>query len=162
MNALPLPPLVRLIDDDAAFRESHQLLLELEGYEVAVYPGGAEFIAADDLSRPGCILLDIRMPGMSGLEIQQALIDRGSRLPIIILTGHGDVKTAVHTLKAGAFDFIEKSSNPRSFWRPSAAPARSPPSSRSTKRRTRGSSKPTNRSRPASAKCSATPSGACR
>ena len=65
MNALPLPPLVRLIDDDAAFRESHQLLLELEGYEVAVYPGGAEFIAADDLSRPGCILLDIRMPGMS-------------------------------------------------------------------------------------------------
>lgn len=112
MNALPLPPLVRLIDDDAAFRESHQLLLELEGYEVAVYPGGAEFIAADDLSRPGCILLDIRMPGMSGLEIQQALIDRGSRLPIIILTGHGDVKTAVHTLKAGAFDFIEKSSNP--------------------------------------------------
>lgn len=109
MNAKPL---VRLIDDDSAFRESHKLLLELEGCDVVSFPGGTAFLNADDLSRPGCILLDIRMPGMSGIEIQSALNAEGCRLPIIILTGHGDVKTAVHTLKAGAFDFIEKSADP--------------------------------------------------
>jgi two-component system response regulator FixJ len=101
-------PIVHLVDDDAAVRRSAGFMLKTSGYEVLTYESGVELLkAAKDLTE-GCILLDIRMPGMDGLEVQQALKDKGVGLPVIIMTGHGDVTLAVRAMKAGAVDFIEK------------------------------------------------------
>lgn len=107
-------PLVRLIDDDEDFRRSQRMLLAAFGFDVREYGSAIDFLASDQLQRPGCLVLDIRMPGMTGIELQQKLLeaDVGAELPIIFLTGHGDVQTAVHTLKTGAFDFIEKRGDP--------------------------------------------------
>ena len=99
---------VHLVDDDEAVRRSAGFMLKTSGYWVHAYESGVELLkAARDLS-PGCILLDIRMPGLDGLEVQQALHDKGISLPVIIMTGHGDVSLAVRAMKAGAVDFIEK------------------------------------------------------
>ena len=101
-------PLVHLVDDDGAIRRSAGFMLKTSGYQVRSYESGAELLKnPGDLSH-GCILLDIRMPGMDGLEVQQALRDKGVTLPVIIMTGHGDVTLAVRAMKAGAIDFIEK------------------------------------------------------
>ena len=99
---------VHLVDDDEAVRRSAGFMLKTSGYLVHAYQSGVELLkAAGDLS-PECILLDIRMPGLDGLEVQQALHDKGISLPVIIMTGHGDISLAVRAMKAGAVDFIEK------------------------------------------------------
>lgn len=101
-------PLVHLVDDDGAVRRSAGFMLKTSGYQVRSYESGVELLkSAGELSQ-GCILLDIRMPGMDGLEVQQALKNKGVTLPVIIMTGHGDVTLAVRAMKAGAVDFIEK------------------------------------------------------
>jgi len=100
--------LVYLVDDDPSVRRSVSFMLKTSGHRVATYESGNELLkVARDLS-DGCILLDIRMPGLDGLETQAALRDLGVAFPIIIMTGHGDVSLAVKAMKAGAVDFIEK------------------------------------------------------
>ncbi len=96
-----------IVDDDAV-RESLKALLETEGLNVETYASGQEFLNAVDPSRRGCLLLDVRMPDMTGLELQQKLAARPHKLSIIVVTGHGDVPMAVKAMKAGAVDFIEK------------------------------------------------------
>lgn len=101
-------PVVHLVDDDAAIRRSAGFMLKTSGYQVQVYESGVELLKhAANLSQ-GCILLDIRMPGMDGLEVQEVLQAKGVTLPVIIMTGHGDISLAVRAMKAGAVDFIEK------------------------------------------------------
>ena len=101
-------PLVHLVDDEAAIRRSAGFMLKTSGYQVKSYESGVELLKHPGELDQGCILLDIRMPGMDGLEVQQALRERGVNLPVIIMTGHGDVSLAVRAMKAGATDFIEK------------------------------------------------------
>ena len=101
-------PLVHLVDDDGAIRRSASFMLKTSGYQVRSYESGVELLKSPGELSQGCILLDIRMPGMDGLEVQQALRDKGVILPVIIMTGHGDVTLAVRAMKAGAIDFIEK------------------------------------------------------
>ncbi|GAA0786478.1 response regulator transcription factor [Marinobacterium sediminicola] len=98
---------VFIIDDDADFRESVQWLLESTAYKIESYASAQEFLDAYD-QRPGCMLLDVRMPEINGLALQQIMQDRDIRLPVIILTGHGDVPMAVTAMKNGALDFLEK------------------------------------------------------
>ena len=108
MNSDSTERFVHLIDDDAAVRRSASFMLKTSGYLVQTYESGAELLKAAGGLKHGCILLDIRMPGMDGLEVQQALRDKGVTLPVIIMTGHGEVSLAVRAMKAGAVDFIEK------------------------------------------------------
>ena len=89
-------------------RQSWAFLIEDEGWEVVTYPDALTFLSSNDFIRPGCILLDVRMPQMSGLELQTKLRDLGCDLPIIFVSGHGDIDMAVNTLKAGAADFLQK------------------------------------------------------
>ena len=100
--------LVHLVDDDAAIRRSVSFMLKTSGHRVECYESGTELLKNGSKLDAGCILLDVRMPGMDGLEVQQALQDSGVGLPVIIMTGHGDVALAVKAMKAGAVDFIEK------------------------------------------------------
>jgi len=100
--------LVHLVDDDAAIRRSVAFMLKTSSYQVEPYESGIELLKNAAKLGDGCILLDIRMPGMDGLEVQQALQVKGIGLPVIIMTGHGDVGLAVKAMKAGAVDFIEK------------------------------------------------------
>jgi two-component system response regulator FixJ len=99
---------VHLVDDDAAIRRSVGFMLKTSGHRVETYESGTELLKASTHLEEGCILLDIRMPGMDGLEVQEVLQDKGVSLPVIIMTGHGDVSLAVKAMKAGAVDFIEK------------------------------------------------------
>lgn len=99
---------VHLVDDDDAIRRSAGFLLKTSGFLVVSYASGDAFLAQAKSAAPGCVLLDIRMPGMDGLDVQQAMIDRGIALPVVMLTGHGDVTLAVRAMKAGAVDFLEK------------------------------------------------------
>lgn len=101
-------PVVFVVDDDEAICQSLTLLIGDIGLAVKAFTSAQQFLAQYDPAQPGCLVLDIRMSGMSGLELQAQLRDRGMDIPIIIITGHGDVPMAVQTLKAGAFDFIEK------------------------------------------------------
>ena len=100
--------LVHLIDDDEAVRRSAGFLLKTAGFSVETWSSGIEFLRDVRHADVGCILLDIRMPEMDGLEVQRELNKRGVILPVIVLTGHGDVATAVQAMKAGAVDFLEK------------------------------------------------------
>jgi two-component system response regulator FixJ len=100
--------LVHLVDDDEAIRRSVGFALRTSGYEVRTYENGAEILKIASSLETGCILLDVRMPGMNGLEVQAALKEKGVTLPIVLMTGHGDVALAVRALEAGAIDFIEK------------------------------------------------------
>ena len=100
--------LVHLIDDDESIRRSVGFMLKTSGFRVQLYGSGAELLKEARALAPGCILLDIRMPGMDGLEVQQKLKQAGVSLPVIIMTGHGDVPLSVKAMKAGAVDFIEK------------------------------------------------------
>ena len=104
----PNQRLVHLVDDDAAVRRSVGFVLKTSGFRVESYESGADLLKSIRRLSEGCILLDIRMPGMDGLEVQQALQANGVSLPVIIMTGHGDVSLAVKAMKAGAVDFIEK------------------------------------------------------
>jgi len=100
--------LVHLVDDDASVRRSVGFMLKTSGFQVQTYESGLEILKSSADLGQGCILLDIRMPGMDGLEVQQALQEKGVGLPVIVMTGHGDVGLAVRAMKAGAVDFIEK------------------------------------------------------
>jgi two-component system, LuxR family, response regulator FixJ len=100
--------IIAIVDDDDAVRRSAAELLKGAGYEVGSYTGGAEFLASDLPGRLSCIMLDMRMPGMDGLAVMRALEERGDRLPILVVTGHGDVSTAVAAMRLGAADFLEK------------------------------------------------------
>lgn len=100
--------LVHLVDDDDAVRRSAAFMLKTSGFQVESYESGVELLKAASSLLAGCILLDIRMPGMDGLEVQQKLQQLGVALPVIIMTGHGDITLAVQAMKAGAVDFIEK------------------------------------------------------
>lgn len=101
-------PLVHIVDDEDAIRRSAGFMLKKAGFAVAPWVSGVEFLKHVKTAGQGCILLDVRMPGMDGLEVQQALNERGIAMPVVVLTGHGDVSIAVRAMKAGAVDFIEK------------------------------------------------------
>ena len=103
--------IIHVVDDDEAMRDSMTWLLEGEGYAVACYESAESFLARRHPAMRGCIVLDVRMPQMSGLELHERLEALGSRLPIIFVTGHGDVPMAVSALQRGACDFIEKPFN---------------------------------------------------
>jgi len=102
------PATVCVVDDDEAVRGSLKMLLKTLGLPTLAYASAQEFLAAFDPQRPGCLVLDIRMPGMSGLELQQELNARGALVPIIFITGHGDVPMAVEAMQHGALDFLQK------------------------------------------------------
>lgn len=99
---------VTVVDDDEAMRDSLRWLLESAGYRVASFPSAERFLASYRPGHAACLVLDVRMPGLTGLELQQELNRRGAPLPIIFITGHGDVPMAVEALKNGAFHFLEK------------------------------------------------------
>ena len=101
-------PTVFVVDDDHAIRESLSGLLEASGYRTSAYDSAGAFLASEQLGSHGCVIADIRMPDMDGLELQAEMNARGSRLAVIIMTGHGDVPLAVQAMKAGAVDFLEK------------------------------------------------------
>ena len=99
---------VCIVDDDEAVSHSLRLLLESVGLSVETCPTAQVFLERTELSRSACLLLDVRMPSMSGLQLQESLRQRGLSVPIIFITGHGDVRMAVRAVQAGAVDFIEK------------------------------------------------------
>jgi len=99
---------VFIVDDDAAVRDSIQELVESVGLRAESHSSGQAFLASYQPQRSGCLVLDVRMAGMSGLVLQEKLNELGARIPVIIITGHGDVPMAVHALKAGAVDFVQK------------------------------------------------------
>lgn len=101
-------PLIRLVDDDEADRQALTFMLESYGWKVAPYADAMAFLVGDRPSVPGCLVLDVRMPGMSGLELQQEMNRRGMTLPIVFLTGHGDVPMAVGAMQKGAVNFLLK------------------------------------------------------
>lgn len=107
-NSTNARPTIFVVDDDSAVRDALKLLLRSVGQAVETYGSAQEFLDGYSEDRPGCLVLDIRMPGMSGLELQQRLNERHSILPIIFITGHGDVPMAVEAMQAGAVDFIQK------------------------------------------------------
>jgi FixJ family two-component response regulator len=101
--------MIHIVDDDASFRTALERRLRKAGYEVATYPSAQQLLdRLPDESEPGCILLDVRIPGLSGPELQSRLAELGSTLPIIFLTGYADLPTTVKTIKAGAKDFLTK------------------------------------------------------
>jgi FixJ family two-component response regulator len=99
---------VHIVDDDAAVRDSLCLLLKSVGLAAVTYESGDQFLGAFDPRWQGCILLDIRMPGISGMEVQRQLVEKGCNMPIIFITGHGDITAAVEAMHLGAFDFVQK------------------------------------------------------
>jgi two-component system response regulator TtrR len=108
MSRAEVSRLVYVVDDDDAFRDSLRWLLESAGYRVMVYSSAERFLAARQAGDGVCLLLDVRMPGLSGIELQAELNRRGDGIPVIFLTGHGDVPMAVEAVKKGAYDFVEK------------------------------------------------------
>jgi len=99
---------IRIVDDDESLRNALSRLLRLHGYETEVFASAGEFLMKKNSNSPGCMLLDIRMPGPSGLELQEALRIEANSLPVVFLTGRGDIPTTVRALKAGALDFLTK------------------------------------------------------
>lgn len=100
--------LVHIVDDEDSVRRSLDFLLRTAGFKVEKWPDGASFLKGVDHSQPACVLLDVRMPGMDGLQVQSRMAEQGLNLPVIILTGHGDIGTAVRAMRGGAVDFLEK------------------------------------------------------
>jgi len=101
-------PIVYIVDDDDAVRSSLRLLVKSVGLSTTALPTAQEFLKSYDSNQPGCLVLDVRMPGMSGLELQQQLNLRGAVIPVIFITGHGDIPMAVEAMQQGAFDFLQK------------------------------------------------------
>lgn len=106
--APPVKAAVFVVDDDDGVRRALGTLMESVGYLYVAYPSAVEFLRHYNPAQPGCLILDIRMPEMSGLELQQELNRRGYHIPVIFVTGHGDVPMAVDAMKKGAFDFVQK------------------------------------------------------
>lgn len=104
----PTSQVVHILDDDAGMRTSLDNLFRSVGYTTRAYASVAEFLAAGEDSEPGCLVLDVRLPGMSGLDFQDQLRERGSALPVVLMTGHGDIPMSVRGMKAGAVDFLAK------------------------------------------------------
>ena len=101
-------PVVYVVDDDPAVLDSVRWLVESVDLKVETYPSGRDFLDSYQPHQPGCLIADVRMPGMSGLELQQELSARGYGIPVIIITGHGDLPMAIQAMKDGAYDFIQK------------------------------------------------------
>jgi two-component system, LuxR family, response regulator FixJ len=99
---------VFIVDDDDAVRSSLRLLLKSVGLSAVAYPSARDFLSAWNPDQPSCLVLDVRMPGMSGLELQEELNRRGAIVPVIFITGHGDIPMAVEAMQHGAFDFLQK------------------------------------------------------
>ncbi len=106
---------VFVVDDDDGVRTSLGILLDSAGYRAVPFASADDFLAQYDPARPGCLLLDMRMPGMTGMELIEELARRGGFVPVIFITGHGDVPMAVEAMKAGAFDFLQKPFSPRNL-----------------------------------------------
>jgi FixJ family two-component response regulator len=111
MSLIPKKGTVYVVDDDEAVRDSLQWLLEGKDYRVRCFDSAESFLSRYDPREVACLIVDIRMGGMTGLELQDRLIERKSPLPIVFITGHGDVPMAVNTMKKGAMDFIQKPFN---------------------------------------------------
>ena len=101
-------PIVYVVDDDASFRKAVSRLLRTAGFEVEVLASAQEFLERPPVDRPSCLVLDVRMPGPSGMDLQAALQEARRDIPIVFMTGHGDVSTSVRAMKGGAVDFLEK------------------------------------------------------
>ncbi len=108
MNLPQIASTVYIVDDDEAVRDSLRWLLEANSYRVRAYASAESFLAEYDEQQPGVLIVDVRMPGMSGLELQEQLIARKSSMPVVFITGHGDIPMAISTMKKGAVDFLEK------------------------------------------------------
>jgi FixJ family two-component response regulator len=107
-NSMIDAAVIHIVDDDASFRTAISRLLKASGYEVADYESAASFLHALENARPGCILLDVQMPAVGGLQLQEQLAELSHSWPIIFMTGHGDIPTSVRAIKAGAEDFLAK------------------------------------------------------
>lgn len=103
-----LPGIVHVVDDDRAFRTALGRLLSAAGYEPRLYGSAPEYLAADHRERPACLLLDLRMPGATGLDLQRSLVEREDAHPVIFLSGHGDIPSTVRAMRDGALDFLTK------------------------------------------------------
>jgi len=101
-------PIIIVVDDDASFRHSSERLLKSVGFEVQTFSSPEPFLASLRPDAPACVLLDIRMPGMSGLEVQRSLLQAGRKLPLIFVSGHADIPMSVQAMKYGAVDFLTK------------------------------------------------------
>ena len=108
MIAKKSPPTVFVVDDDESVRGSLRFLLRSAGLESRAFGSAQEFLASYEAAQPGCLVLDVRMPGMNGLELQQELNLRGAIIPVIFITGHGDIPMAVEAMQHGAHDFLQK------------------------------------------------------
>jgi len=106
MNA-PVP-IVRIVDDDASFLTAIARLLRASGFTVKTFASAAEFLAQPELDVPGCVLVDLQMPGLNGLDLQEALAKEANGLPVIFLSGHGDIPSTVRAMRRGAEDFLTK------------------------------------------------------
>ena len=111
MKKNKVEPLIRIVDDEASMRRALTILLEMEGWKVTCYSSAKEFLAEDAPSVPGCVILDVSMPEMTGLQLHSLLVEREYECPIIFLTGHGDIEMAVDSMKKGAVDFLQKPIN---------------------------------------------------
>lgn len=105
---MPVEAIVHVVDDDEAVRHSLEFLLSTAGITVHTYDSAETFLSKLARVEPGCVITDIRMPGLSGLDLMKQLKDQGMNLPVIVITGHGDVPLAVEAMKCGAIDFLEK------------------------------------------------------
>lgn len=108
MTSLPPSAMVYVVDDDASVRESLSSLIRSAGMAVQVFASPLDFLAQESLRDDACLVLDVRMPGLDGLALQQRMTEKGAEIPIIFITGHGDVPLAVRAMKAGAIDFLNK------------------------------------------------------
>ena len=119
MPTFPSPdfycPIARIVDDEETVRNSESFTLRVAGIQTVVYESAEDFLEHDDMRHPGCVVLDVRMPGMSGLELQEEMTRRGIDLPSLFISGHGDIPMAVSALKRGAHDFCEKPVAPDKF-----------------------------------------------
>lgn len=104
-------PLIRIVDDEESVRESLAFMIQQEGLQTVTYSGAREFLTGDSPSVSGCLLLDVRMDGMTGLELQEEMIQRGIALPIVFLSAHGDIDMAVDTMQKGAVAFVQKTAD---------------------------------------------------
>lgn len=111
MSSTSIPCTIFIVDDDEAVRDSLRWLLEANGYRVKCFAAAEDFLQYYDPDQVGVLIVDVRMPGMSGLELQENLLARKATIPMVFITGHGDVPMAVNTMKKGAIDFLEKPFN---------------------------------------------------